>query len=276
MTAKIHPGAMLNAAKTQAASGDSNNLAGSLKKAAAAGDAEGIREAAQKFEGFFVQMMLKEMRKAQSSEGGLFSGTEMETFNDLFDQEIAERVSEGRGIGLASQIMRSLVGENGIPGSVSSLGTASTATPVHVPAQVFGGPEGRFAWPLPKTEPGRISSNFGGRVHPVLGGHHHHKGLDIAAPAGTPVLSMAAGTVVRADKSSSYGNVVYVDHGDGVVTRYAHQERLDVEEGQRVVRGQQLGTVGSTGRSTGNHLHLEVRVSGKAVDPQDFLGQAGY
>jgi murein DD-endopeptidase MepM/ murein hydrolase activator NlpD len=275
MSAKINPTAMMTTATAQADSAGSSGLAGQLKRAASNGDIEGVREAAQKFEGYFVQMMLKEMRKAQASEDGLFSGTAMETFSGLFDEEIAGRISEGRGIGLASHIVKSLVGPDGIPGGGSALGTAPGANSVHVPAQVFGEGQGQYSWPLPQSQPGSITSDFGKRRDPFGGGHRKHLGLDISAPAGTPVLSMASGEVVRAERSPSYGNVVYVDHGEGVVTRYAHQERLSVARGDKVVRGQQLGTVGSTGRSTGPHLHLEVQVDGKAVDPHEFLGQAG-
>jgi murein DD-endopeptidase MepM/ murein hydrolase activator NlpD len=277
MSAKIDISAVLNAASVARADGPgSTGLAGKLKQAASSGDIDGIREAAQKFEGYFVQMMFKEMRKAQASEDGLFSGTAMETFSDLFDEEIAGRVSEGRGIGLANHIFKSLVGPDGIPGGASALGSGEGRGKIHVPAQVFGGTEGAYSWPLPKGQPGSITSDYGMRQDPFGRGHRHHRGLDISAPAGTPVLAMAAGEVLRSDRSPTYGNVVYVDHGQGVVTRYAHQERLDVVRGDRVVRGQQLGTVGSTGRSTGPHLHLEVRVGGKAVDPQEFLGQAEH
>jgi len=276
MSAKINPTALMAAAQAKPAGQENSALASKLKKAASRGDIEGVREAAQKFEGFFVQMMLKEMRKAQASEGGLFSGTEMETFSELFDEEISGRISEGRGIGLASHIMKALIDDQELAGGASALGTAYGSSRVHVPAQVFQATGGRFSWPLPQGEPGSITSDFGLRRDPFGRGHKHHRGLDISVPAGTPVLSMAPGEVVRADRSPSYGNVVYVDHGDGVVTRYAHQERLDVSTGDKVVRGQQLGLVGSTGWSTGPHLHLEVRVHGKAVDPHEFLGQAGH
>jgi murein DD-endopeptidase MepM/ murein hydrolase activator NlpD len=275
MSVKMNPTAMMTTATAQADSAGTTGLAGKLKRAASSGDLEGVREAAQKFEAYFVQMMLKEMRKAQASEDGLFSGTAMETFSGLFDEEIAGRISEGRGIGLASHIVKALVGPDGIPSSSSALGTTTRAHSVHVPARVFGQGEGQYSWPLPQSQPGSITSGFGLRRAVFGGGHRKHLGLDISAPAGTPVLSMASGEVVRAERSPSYGNVVYVDHGEGVVTRYAHQERLSVARGDKVVRGQQLGTVGSTGRSTGPHLHLEVQVDGKAVDPHEFLGQAG-
>jgi len=280
MSFKVDPSALLAAATAQPSDAPSSRLAGNLRAAAAKGDVDGIQNAAKKFEAYFVQMMLKEMRKAQASSDGLFSGTEMETFSGLFDEEIAGRISEGRGIGLASYIMQSFGVEGAAaiptdPSAMEALGSISGARNVHLPARVLAQGDGYYAWPLPQSEPGRISSDFGRRRDPVHGKHKNHKGMDIAAPRGTPVLSMAPGVVVRADRSPTYGNVVYIDHGGGVVTRYAHQDRLDTRRGDRVLRGQQIGTVGSTGRSTGPHLHLEVRVEGKAIDPHDFLRQSG-
>lgn len=120
----------------------------------------------------------------------------------------------------------------------------------------------------------RISSRFGPRVHPVSGARHNHSGVDFAAPAGTPVRAAAAGTVTFAGQRGGYGNLVVVRHGDGTETWYAHQRDLGVRAGERVEVGAVLGTVGSTGRSTGPHLHLEVRRDGVPVDPLPLLGKA--
>jgi murein DD-endopeptidase MepM/ murein hydrolase activator NlpD len=121
---------------------------------------------------------------------------------------------------------------------------------------------GSAAWKWPTY--GRVSSEFGPRSGRV------HKGIDIAAPTGRPIRAARAGTVTRAGVSSSYGNVVYLDHGDGHETRYAHQHRLNVRKGQRVDQGDQLGEVGSTGRSTGPHLHYEILRNGVAVNPRSL------
>jgi murein DD-endopeptidase MepM/ murein hydrolase activator NlpD len=118
----------------------------------------------------------------------------------------------------------------------------------------------------------RVTSGFGMRVHPMTGRSAHHDGVDISAPRGTAIPVARPGVVIRAEKAGGYGNVVVVDHGDGVQTRYAHCDRLDVTPGQRVEAGDVLGTVGSTGRSTGPHLHFEVRIEGRAVDPS----KSGY
>jgi murein DD-endopeptidase MepM/ murein hydrolase activator NlpD len=127
--------------------------------------------------------------------------------------------------------------------------------------------------------PNRMSSG-GYRVSGVFGedrGTHKHGGVDLAAPAGTPVSSTDNGTVTRSEFSSSYGNVVYVDHGDGKETRYAHLSKLDVRRGDKVSKGQKIGEVGNTGRSTGksgNHLHYEERLNGVAVSPDMSRAQA--
>lgn len=112
-----------------------------------------------------------------------------------------------------------------------------------------------------------LTSRFGMRAHPVLGGYRMHSGVDLAAPTGTPVSAPGAGVVTFADWSGGYGLLVTVDHGNGMQTRFAHLSRLKVSPGQKVERGQLLGLVGSTGRSTGPHLHYEMRQNGRAIDP---------
>jgi len=118
---------------------------------------------------------------------------------------------------------------------------------------------------------GYISSGFGLRRHPVFGRRKQHGGIDIAAPTGTPVYATADGVVSRADRSRSYGLVIYLDHGAEMQTRYAHLSRMVVEDGQDVSKGDLIGYVGSTGRSTGPHLHYEIRMDGVAVDPSGYM-----
>ncbi|MCX7863620.1 MAG: M23 family metallopeptidase [Novosphingobium sp.] len=117
----------------------------------------------------------------------------------------------------------------------------------------------------------RLTSGFGMRNHPVLGGRRLHKGIDLAAPTGTPILAAADGIVSRADWFSSYGLFVSIEHGGEIQTRYGHMSRLNVAEGQRVRKGDVIGFVGSTGRSTGPHLHYEVRIANEAVDPLPYM-----
>lgn len=120
----------------------------------------------------------------------------------------------------------------------------------------------------------RLTSDFGMRTHPVLGQRRGHKGVDLGAPTGTPIVATADGLISRASWFSSYGLFVSIEHGGDLQTRYAHMSRLNVAEGQRVRKGEVIGFVGSTGRSTGPHLHYEVRIDGKAVNPVPYM-QAG-
>lgn len=117
----------------------------------------------------------------------------------------------------------------------------------------------------------KLTSSFGMRNHPVLGQRRAHKGIDLGAPTGTPVYATADGVISRADWFSSYGLYVAIEHGGDIQTRYAHMSRLNVAAGQRVKKGEIVGFVGSTGRSTGPHLHYEVRVRGEAVNPLPYM-----
>jgi murein DD-endopeptidase MepM/ murein hydrolase activator NlpD len=118
---------------------------------------------------------------------------------------------------------------------------------------------------------GWLSSGYTlARYHPILHVSRPHDGLDIAAPMGAPVVAPAAGVVVAIDSQGGYGLLVAVDHGHGVVTRYAHLSRVHVRVGQTVTRGQLLANVGNSGLSTGPHLHYEIRVGGTVVDPLRF------
>ncbi len=123
-------------------------------------------------------------------------------------------------------------------------------------------------WPVV----GKLESGVGGRRNPFGGrGFEYHEGQDIDAARGTPVQVAATGRVTIAGWQRGYGNVVYVDHGAGLSTRYGHLSEIDVSIGQTVTRGQRIGLVGSTGRSTGPHLHYEVRINNQPVDPRPYL-----
>lgn len=117
----------------------------------------------------------------------------------------------------------------------------------------------------------RLTSGYGMRVHPVLGRRKAHHGIDLAAPTGTPVYATADGIVTKAKWFSSYGLYISIDHSADLETRYAHLSKLAVEAGEQVKKGDLIGYVGSTGRSTGPHLHYEVRIDGVAVDPMPYM-----
>lgn len=137
----------------------------------------------------------------------------------------------------------------------------------NVEARTYDG--GMFSWPCPSYT--RISDEYGNRMHPTLGIEKFHNGLDMAAPYGSSILAAYDGDVVAASYSSSMGNYIMIDHGDGLYTIYMHASALYVSKGQTVTKGQTIAAVGSTGRSTGNHLHFGVRLNGNYVSPWNYI-----
>jgi murein DD-endopeptidase MepM/ murein hydrolase activator NlpD len=132
---------------------------------------------------------------------------------------------------------------------------------------------------VPSSKPvgaATYTSGYGVRSDPFRGSAAMHAGIDLAAAQGTPIYATADGVVDRAEWSGGYGNLVEIDHGKGIQTRFGHLSRILVHPGDRVVRGQEIALMGSTGRSTGSHLHYEVRIDGHAVNPVPFLQSADY
>lgn len=156
-----------------------------------------------------------------------------------------------------------------------ALAQAEEAESNRIAALLSGGGSGRFsgsmAWPVPASH--RVTSSFGWRVHPIFGTKRFHSGVDIGAGSGSAIVAAAAGKVISASYRGGYGNTVMIDHGNGVVTLYAHQKSggMKVSTGERVEKGERIGTVGSTGYSTGPHLHFEVRVNGSPKNPMGYL-----
>lgn len=138
-----------------------------------------------------------------------------------------------------------------------------------VPAMAI--PSGGLLWPV--ASGGRMSSSVGPRTHPVFGYRSCHTGQDIAAPTGTPVRASADGRVITSGSGGAYGNSIMLVHSGGLTTFYAHLSSKSVQVGQEIKAGDQVGTVGSTGWSTGPHLHYETRVNGTAYDPMGWFGQ---
>jgi murein DD-endopeptidase MepM/ murein hydrolase activator NlpD len=151
-----------------------------------------------------------------------------------------------------------------------------SAAPVAAPAAGAG--PGRFDYDLTKLTttpvPGVESSGFGWREDPINNRRKFHKGTDFRAPRGTAVYAAGAGVVTFAARMGGYGNIIVVDHGNGVITRYGHLRRIGTQRGAQVVAGAQIGEVGSTGRTTGSHLHFEVRLEGRAVNPSVAMALA--
>lgn len=146
--------------------------------------------------------------------------------------------------------------------AAAAAGNSGSTAPAPGSSSVSG-----FQWPVN----GSVTSGFGYRVHPIYGTRRLHQGLDISGGSGTPIAAAKSGTVISAGWRGGYGNAVVISHGSGVTTLYAHQSSMNVTSGQQVGRGDIIGWVGSTGASTGPHLHFEVRINGSAVDPRPYL-----
>ena len=217
-------------------------------------------EAAKEFEGYLVEMMIQQMRKTIPE--GIFQSTGVDMFSGMFDQAVAKEIAAGGGFGLAESMAAQMSGLD--PTALVHAPEPGQGSARALPKAPFAG----VALPVD----GVVSSTYGYRADPFSGSRRFHKGIDIAAPVGSPVRSVAAGTVTLAGERDGYGKVVMVEHDDGWRSLYAHCDSLDVQPGQRIQAGEDIATVGSSGRSTGPHLHLEIHHQGKAVDPDQSLG----
>ena len=234
-----------------------------------------LREAAQQFESYMATLLIQEMRKTVPD--GLFSSPAMETFSGILDQEISTRISGSGQLGLAEQLLGGLTGER--TASADSLHPSLMLIEQGITSQRSFEAYGQRAASAEATHErghlpvhGRLSSRFGWRIHPILGHRQHLDGIDIAAKEGTRIDAVRGGSVTFSGESQGYGNLLIIDHGDGLTSRYAHCKDLNVAAGDRVYSGQAVATVGSTGRSTGPHLHFEIRQNGESIDPQQFFG----
>ncbi|HYA85697.1 MAG TPA: peptidoglycan DD-metalloendopeptidase family protein [Nitrospirota bacterium] len=224
-------------------------------------DPEAVKEVARQMESLFVYEMLKVMREAsgKSSTGGLGS----DTYTTMFDMELSKVLSE-RGIGLSDMI------ENAISAKIDKTGQTPAAPSQQVHSQKSS-VQADIKDLLPDVASPRISSGYGMRHDPFSGELKFHQGLDIPAPAGTDIHPLRPGTVLYSGKQAEYGNVVIIDHGDGFTSKYAHNQTNLVQEGEKVDTASIIARVGSTGKSTGSHIHFEVAYKGQNVDPGMLL-----
>lgn len=232
------------------------------------------RQTAMEFESLLLTQLTEAINPVgDESEDNLFSSTGADMYKQMFSEQIAKIMANNGGIGIADTIMRQLQ-EKAAAKSPAMERAIQTAKSIRqetseIPAfkinAMTDSEEMPTAWQAPVQ--GRITSDFGSRLDPINGQHRNHHGIDIAAPRGTPIGAAAAGTIVFAGRRGGYGNTVIIEQVDGRQSLYAHADQLLVNVGDTVNAGQTIATVGSTGRSTGPHLHFEVRENGQPIDP---------
>ena len=249
------------------------------------GKPQDVKSAAAELSSLFVSQMLAVMRRTVPKSGLLNKGFAHDTYVSMFDQEIARTIARREDFGLTAMLQRQLKdpgADRQVPGRPLAalprppIGshqqppvsrTAQQATAIDAYRQQATLTDSRFIMPVE----GRHTSDFGIRVHPIDHEEQLHGGMDIAAPAGTPIRAAAAGQVVFSGPQSGYGNVIVVQHAEGYSTLYAHNLENLVSVGTIVSQGQPVATVGDTGRATGPHMHFEIRKDGKQLDPVTFL-----
>ncbi|MBK8014078.1 MAG: peptidoglycan DD-metalloendopeptidase family protein [Deltaproteobacteria bacterium] len=242
--------------------------------------AKALRDAASGIEAYFLRSLLQEM---MASAGSMFGHDAAgSSVRAMFTETLAEAVAKSGGLGIGEQIVEGASGAIGAGGEIGPRNLKDAAINAMRPHAMTGraasralalsayrasGVEGLSVAPVR----GHLTDAFGPRSDPFSGELREHHGIDVGAPRGTPVMAAGRGIVKRAEETSGYGMMVVIDHGDGLETRYAHLDRIDVAVGSEVNAGASLGAVGSTGRSTGPHLHFEIRREGKPVDPLNVL-----
>lgn len=264
------------------------------QKATPAAEREKLSELAAQFESTLMLEMIKQMRKSLIDDASEGDGLGKETYSSTIDSELAMHLAKAGGMGLTPMLVGAWERQQGAqaPGTVmprteglpvstapSTRGRGAvglTSTPAGVsairPAMDASTPDATSAPTALSLEMGgRVSSTYGWRADPFKGQSKFHGGIDLAVRYGTEVPAAAAGTVVTAQEQGGYGLTVVVRHANGFESRYAHLSSLDVKAGDTVAQGQQVGRVGSTGRSTGPHLHFEVTQAGHRVDPERFV-----
>jgi murein DD-endopeptidase MepM/ murein hydrolase activator NlpD len=238
-----------------------------------------LEGAARDFEALFVTYILKVMRETIEESGLGGEGFGRSVYNELFDQELARCIADRGSFGIADLIVRRLEERQPAAGEKGDGRMNSSRPPISRPENkdsdsVAPSPDQPRSlknedipdFRMPVQAP--VSSDFGLRNDPFTGKRRFHRGIDIAAPEGMKVQAALGGRVIFAGYEGGYGNTVLVEHSAGYRTRYAHLGSLAVQSGDLLETEQVLGTVGSTGRSTGPHLHFEVSRYGERIDPR--------
>ena len=232
-------------------------------------DAGRLRAAAKEFEAVFLGYMLKVMRETVNESGLAGGGLGQGIYNELFDEELARSLAGRGALGISDMLIRKLSEKNPdfAPNATAEPPRPVPSHPVPAGQQKIDPQIPDFRMPLQA----HVSSHFGVRKDPFTHAARFHNGVDIAAPEGMKVKAACAGRVVFAGFKEGYGNMVVVEHPGGYETRYAHLGALHVSTGDVLQREEALGTVGTTGRSTGPHLHFEVSRLGDRIDPEAVL-----
>ena len=210
-----------------------------------------LRKACEDFESVFTYQLLRSMRATIDKSGLMSGGQGEEIYETMLDQELSKNMMGGGPNSLSYALYQQLKGmdNQGLEGSQGASNPGQPLRPVQA----------------------EISSGFGRRKDPFSEENKFHYGVDLAAESGTPVKAALAGRVLVSEYQEGYGNMVLLDHGNGFSTLYAHNQENNVQEGAWVAKGELISKVGSSGRSTGPHLHFEVRKNGQYLDPTEFL-----
>ncbi|MBN1103156.1 MAG: peptidoglycan DD-metalloendopeptidase family protein [Deltaproteobacteria bacterium] len=220
---------------------------------------EKLRKACKEFESVFTYELLKSMRRTIEKCDLFHGGQGEELYESLMDQELSKKMA-GMGSNSLAEVLYRRLRKEAVAGEEGDAETRSLKD-IRGESQVS---------PL---SGGILTSSFGWRKDPFTGEDRFHKGIDLSAPEGTLVRAPMQGKVLMSGFRQGYGNTVVLDHGNGLTTLYAHNQENKVSEGDWVKAGDPVARVGSTGRSTGPHLHFEVRRDGTNRDPRDFLGE---
>ena len=238
-------------------------------------DEMAARNSAQEFEAMLLTQMTAAMNtKDEDDDNALFSGSSTSYYQQMFSEQIAKVLAKQGGVGFANSVVQQLQIRAGGTRSINTPNrTADTirALQEEISSAANSEANNNDSDNLQAPVEGRITSYFGTRHDPINGQQKNHSGLDIAAPRGTPIEAAAAGKVVFSGWRGGYGNQIIVEQADGKQISYAHAEQLLVKVGDRVQAGQPIATVGSTGRSTGPHLHFEIRENGRPVNPLPMI-----
>lgn len=256
-----------------------------------AGERETLADLAAQFESTLMLEMIKQMRKSLLDEQAEGEGLGNETYSSTIDSELATHLAQAGGLGLTPVMVDAWqrqqaavrpgtvlerpgglpVGAPAAPAAVAPTPAVSKVSVIRPGAAIDAAAATGGASDISLEMPGRVTSTYGWRSDPFKGHAKFHGGIDLAARYGTEVPAAAGGTVVSAGEQGGYGLTVVVRHQNGFESRYAHLSSIEVRAGDAVAAGQQVGRVGSTGRSTGPHLHFEVTQAGRRVDPERFV-----